>query len=94
MNSRRPTHLIKRSIEGRKPKESYFKALTKNKETDNRRPIELTYELREEIFENGRVRCPAFSVAPIIYDSDGDELESELQKGDDSAVLPGVVKAR
>ena len=29
------------------------------------------YDVQNEIFENGRVRCPAFSVPPIVYDSDG-----------------------
>lgn len=40
----------------------------------------IKYDVRNEIFEDGRVQCPAFSVPPIAYDPDRELEDIDISK--------------
>ena len=52
---------------------------------------EQNFEIRNEIVDDGRIRCPAFSVPLIAYDSDGD---SDQEDYGDLEMFPTIVKAK
>ena len=54
------------------------------------------YKVRQDILENGRVRCPAFSIPLMSFDSESDS-DGEVPQSDDKNDIdnhPTVIKAR
>ena len=69
MNSKKLQHSRKRMTKEEKRRRS--QKLREAADGDQK------YKVRQQIVENGRIICPAFSVPPLAYRSDGGSSDSE-----------------